>query len=101
MSLDFKVNGFLIWNSSVVILETKNLNITFKKQKGYFYCKDSVVYKQLCPDRQLFEDESKGCKEFKDVYCGERPVNDKGQDQCRLRPNGGTYINYEILVNLF
>jgi hypothetical protein len=56
---------------------------------AYFYCKDNEAKKESCPDRQLFDDESKSCKEFKNVYCGDRPVNDKGKDQCRSRPNGG------------
>lgn len=72
----------------------KGLMPDIENCQSYFYCKDSVVNKQLCPDRQLFDDETKGCKEFKDVYCGDRPVNDKGQDQCRLRPNG-VYPNLE------
>lgn len=59
--------------------------------QSYFYCKDADTKKQLCPDRQLFDEETKGCKEFKDVYCGERPVNDKGKDPCRSKPNGGLF----------
>jgi hypothetical protein len=47
----------------------------------------------------LFDDETKGCKEFKNVYCGERPVNDKGKDQCRSRPNGGRY-KFNLEINL-
>lgn len=62
--------------------------------QGYFYCKDAEAKKALCNDRQLFDEETKSCKEFKAVYCGDRPVNDKGKDQCRSRPNG-VYPNIE------
>lgn len=62
--------------------------------QSYFYCKDAEAKKALCNDRQLFDEETKSCKEFKTVYCGDRPVNDKGKDQCRSRPNG-VYPNIE------
>ena len=61
---------------------------------GYFYCKDNEVKKEQCPEKKLFDEESKSCKEFKDVYCGDRPVNEKDRDQCRSRPNG-VYPNIE------
>ena len=60
----------------------------------YFYCKDNEIKRETCLDKQLFDEETKTCKDFKNVYCGERPVNDKGKDQCKSRPNG-VYPNLE------
>lgn len=62
--------------------------------QSYYYCKDNEVKKEQCPEKKLFDDESKSCKEFKVVYCGDRPVNDKDKDQCKSRPNG-VYPNIE------
>jgi hypothetical protein len=78
------------------------LNFQFKfntitilySKKGYYYCKNSITYHEVCPERQLFNVESKLCKEYQDVYCGDRPVNDKGKDQCQLKQNG-VYPNLE------
>jgi hypothetical protein len=42
----------------------------------------------------LFDEETKSCREYKSVYCGDRPVNDKDIDQCKSRPNG-VYPNLE------
>lgn len=61
---------------------------------GYFYCKSSLTKKTTCNDRQLFDEETKSCKEFNKVYCGDRPVNDKSGDVCRSKPNG-VYPNLE------
>ena len=60
----------------------------------YFYCKENEIKREACVERQLFDDDTKTCKDFKNVYCGDRPVNDKGRDQCKSRPNG-VYPNLE------
>ena len=67
---------------------------------AYFYCKDSTTKKEWCVDKQLFDEESKSCKEYNVTFCGERPVNDKSNsgnkmsDPCRSKPNG-VYANLE------
>ena len=83
----------MLVNNSIYSENTDN-NIIEKIRffKAYFYCKDNESRKETCPDRQLFEEESKSCKEYKDVYCGDRSVNDKDKDQCRTKPNGGLNI---------
>ena len=50
--------------------------------------------RENCPDNQLFDEETKFCKDYKNAFCGDRPVNDKGKDPCRSKPNG-VYPNFE------
>jgi hypothetical protein len=69
------------------------LNLSFCL-KGYFYCKDNEIKRETCPDNQLFDEDTKYCKDYKTTFCGDRPVNDKGKDPCRSKPNG-VYPNIE------
>ncbi|RNA34556.1 vegetative incompatibility WD repeat [Brachionus plicatilis] len=62
--------------------------------KGYFYCKDNKLTKKQCIDNKLFDEKSKTCKEYKDVFCGNRPFsNDKKVEKdeknlCSSRQDG-------------
>ncbi|RNA39359.1 vegetative incompatibility WD repeat [Brachionus plicatilis] len=61
-------------------------------QKGYFNCNDNK-----CPDKKLFDEKSKTCKEFKDVICGNRSLSNEEKDEkdlCSSRLNG-SYPNIE------
>ncbi len=60
----------------------------------YFYCKDNELRKDACYENQLFDEETKKCSDFRQVFCNDRPVNDKGKDPCKFKPNG-VYPNIE------
>jgi hypothetical protein len=53
-----------------------------------------VSRKETCPERQLFDEELKMCRDHKTVHCGERSMADKNKDQCKSKPNG-VYPNLE------
>lgn len=53
-----------------------------------------MTRKETCPERQLFDEETKICRDHKTVHCGDRSMADKNKDQCKSKPNG-VYPNLE------
>ncbi|CAF0884081.1 unnamed protein product [Didymodactylos carnosus] len=55
---------------------------------SYFYCKEGISVKSRCPEKNLFDDDLKTCNDYRKVFCGDRPENEKYKDPCNGQPNG-------------
>jgi hypothetical protein len=48
----------------------------------YYMCTDDLITRVHCPDRQLFDDDSRMCLDYRKVFCASRRVNDRDIDPC-------------------
>ncbi|CAF0865968.1 unnamed protein product [Adineta ricciae] len=60
----------------------------------YYTCREDVVTRVHCPERQLFDEDLRICNDHRKVFCGNRPVNERGNDPCVFQANGW-YADHE------
>ncbi|UJR15055.1 hypothetical protein I4U23_002026 [Adineta vaga] len=60
----------------------------------YYACREDLVARIRCPGKQLFDEDSRICHDFRKVFCGNRPVNERGNDPCIGQANGW-YADHE------
>jgi len=56
--------------------------------QSYYSCKENVIARIHCPDRQLFDEDTRICNDYRKVFCGNRPTNERGNDPCIFQLNG-------------
>jgi hypothetical protein len=50
---------------------------------AYYTCKEDVVARVHCPERQLFDEDTRICNDYRKVFCANRPTNERGNDPCK------------------
>jgi hypothetical protein len=50
---------------------------------AYYTCREDVITRVRCLDRQLFDEDTRLCNDYRKVFCGNRPTNDRGNDPCK------------------
>lgn len=50
---------------------------------AYYTCKDDVIARIHCPERQLFDEDARICNDYRKIFCGNRPINERGNDPCK------------------
>jgi len=56
--------------------------------QSYYTCKEDVITRIHCLDRQLFDEDTRLCNDYRKVFCGNRPTNERGIDPCIGQQNG-------------
>ncbi|CAF1153435.1 unnamed protein product [Rotaria sp. Silwood1] len=56
--------------------------------QAYYTCKDDVIKRIHCPDKQLFDEDTRICSDYRKVFCANRPVNERDIDPCLSQQNG-------------
>lgn len=56
--------------------------------QNYYTCREDVIARVHCPDRQLFDEDNRICADYRKVFCETRPVNERDIDPCIGQPNG-------------
>lgn len=51
---------------------------------AYYTCKEDVITRIHCPDRQLFDEDNRLCNDYRKVFCANRPINERGTDPCKI-----------------
>jgi hypothetical protein len=51
---------------------------------AYYTCKEEGVARVHCPDKHLFDEDVRICNDYRKVFCGNRPTNERGNDPCKL-----------------
>jgi hypothetical protein len=57
--------------------------ISFFSLLAYYTCKDDVITRIHCPERQLFDEDTRICHDYRKVFCGNRPTNERENDPCK------------------
>ncbi|CAF0890764.1 unnamed protein product [Adineta steineri] len=60
----------------------------------YYACREDVVTRVHCPEKQLFDEDTRICNDYRKVFCANRPVNERGYDPCIGQQNGW-YVDNE------
>ncbi len=50
---------------------------------AYYTCKEDVITRTRCLDKQLFDEDNRLCNDYRKVFCGNRPINERGNDPCK------------------
>jgi hypothetical protein len=50
---------------------------------AYYTCKEDVITRIHCPDKQLFDEDTRICNDYRKVFCANRPTNERGNDPCK------------------
>ncbi|CAF2037508.1 unnamed protein product [Rotaria magnacalcarata] len=56
--------------------------------QSYYSCRDDVVKRMRCPEKQLFDGDTRLCNDYRKVFCADRPVNERDIDPCLTQQNG-------------
>lgn len=51
--------------------------------EDYYTCREDVIARVHCPDRQLFDEDNRICADYRKVFCETRPVNERDIDPCK------------------
>ena len=68
---------------------------------AYYTCKEDVIARIHCPDRQLFDEDNRLCNDHRKVFCANRPINERGADPCkthRFQSKKGTFFSIDLGV---
>ncbi|CAF0734297.1 unnamed protein product [Adineta steineri] len=68
--------------------------------QSYFTCKDEITTRFQCPDKYLFDEDLLSCNDYRKVFCGNRPTNERGNDPC-LGKSNGWYADYDHQCRLY
>ena len=63
---------------------------------AYYTCKDDVITRAHCPDRQLFDEDNRLCNDYRKVFCANRPINERGIDPCKTKRIFHSIIKFEF-----
>jgi hypothetical protein len=61
------------------------LSMFFLFFKAYYTCKEDVIARVHCPVKQLFDEDTRICNDYRKVFCADRPTNERGHDPCKNR----------------
>jgi len=50
---------------------------------AYYTCKEDGTTRIHCPDKQLFDEDARICIDYRKVFCGNRPINERENDPCK------------------
>jgi len=64
-------------------LNRKFVHCFFFYFEDYYTCKEDVIARVRCSDKQLFDEDNRVCADYRKVFCENRPVNERGIDPCK------------------
>ena len=78
----------------------RNLS-SFLVLPAYYTCTDDAITRVHCPDKHLFDDDNRICNDYRKIFCGQRPTNERGNDPCEtLRALGHCISNVRLQVSV-